>query len=488
MLRTFCWLAACLFSISLVGRGVGQEATPPNIVFILADDLSWADLGCYGHPYHDTPHIDTLASQGVRFTNGYAPAPICSASRASFLTGKTTARLNFEFVTKEKPGRQASVGKALQTPPFTLNLPLEEVTLAERLGQLGYKTAMFGKWHLNAHHKRYLGWSPVFGPLKQGFDVAVEDFGSHPYSWGKREIEKISEVGVFPEDSMVDRAINFIKQDHNRPFFLVTSQFYVHTPVKTPCTWLVDKYEKRLSPDSVSRERRVRYAAFVEELDNRVGRILDAIESSGHQNDTLIVFTSDNGGHPEFSANGPLRGSKWNLYEGGVRVPMVVRLPGGKHAGKQCETPVIGYDLLPTFVDFAGGELPQVDGLSLAPLLRAEMLGDENTLDAMDRHLLWHFPYYHPERTYSSALEVIGINDFAVSKTKPHSALRMGKYKLLHFYESDRTELYDLEADPSEQRDISSDQPSKTMELSRRLFSALHESNARLPVPNRGEP
>ncbi len=481
MLRTPCVALAlvCLCSSSSVRSEDRASVKQPNIVFILADDLGWSDLSCYGHSYHETPHIDALAAQGILLTNGYAPAPICSASRASFLTGKTTAQLNFEFVTKEKPGRQSIEGTALRAPPFTLNLPLEEVTIAEHLQQLGYATAMFGKWHLNVHHERYLGWSPVFGPPQQGFEVAEEDFGSHPYSWGKRKPTSISRVGVFPEDTMVQRAVDFIQQDHDRPFFLMVSQFYVHTPVKTPCSWLLEKYERCVAPDAKNRDQRIRYAAFVEELDDRVGRILDAIASSGRQGDTLVVFTSDNGGHPEFAANAPLRGSKWNLYEGGVRVPFVIRLPGGEHAGQRCETPVIGYDLLPTFVEFAGGELPKLDGVSLAPLLEAEALGDA---ELRDRHLLWHFPYYHPERGYSDALDAIGTNDFAVSKTKPQSAIRYGNYKLLRFFEDDRNELYDLSVDPGEKRDISSDQPQLVRQLSQRLASALRESKARLPV------
>lgn len=479
---------AIVLLVIFLTQGVAAQAhnptNQPNIVFILADDLGWSDLGCYGHPYHDTPNIDALAARGIRFTNGYAPAPICSASRAAILTGKTTARLNFEFVTRNDPGQQVIDGDVkLETPPFTLNLPLEEVTIAEHLKRLGYTTAMFGKWHLNAHHNRYLGWSPVFGPGRQGFEVAVEDFGSHPYSWTKSKPKEINQPGMFPEDTMIERAVDFIQQEHRRPFFLMVSQFYVHTPVKTPCSWLVDKYEDRAPAGVVRRTNRVRYAAFVEELDHRVGRILDAIDSAGRGKDTLIVFTSDNGGHPEFAANGPLRGSKWNLYEGGVRVPFVIRLPGNRPPAKQCDTPVVGYDLLPTFVDLAGGDAPLVDGTSIVSLLQPKPSAQVSAAgNDFDRHLLWHFPYYHPERGYSDAIEEIGSDDFTVSKTRPQSALRYGNYKLLRFYEGDRYELYNLAIDPGEQHDISSDQPQLTQQLSQRLNSALHESKARLPT------
>ncbi|MCA9119185.1 MAG: sulfatase [Planctomycetaceae bacterium] len=453
-----------------------RSAKPPSILFILADDLAWSDLACYGHPWHDTPHLDDLAQQGMRFTNGYAAAPICSASRASILTGRTTARLNFEFVTKNESGFQKIEGETLLTaPPFTLNLPLQETTIPEYLRGLGYETAFFGKWHLNAHHRRYLGWSPTHGPRQQGFEVAEEDFGSHPYAWGKKAPEPIETAGEFPTDSMIDRIVRVIRQRRERPLFLMASQFYVHTPVQTRCKWLLDKYERRVPRESPNRERRVAYAAFVEELDHHVGVILDGLDTAGLRDQTLVVFTSDNGGHPEYTANGPLRGSKWNLYEGGIRVPFIARWPGRVEADSLCDVPVIGYDLLPTFVDLAGGAARDVDGASLLPLLEnAEMLPD--------RDLLWHFPYYHPESGYRLARETIGIDDFAVSKTRPHSALRRGDDKLLYFYEDERSELYDLGEDSGEQRELSRRQPELETKLREHLLDRLQQAHARFPT------
>ena len=472
------------------------RARPQRVLFLLADDLSWADLACYGHPWHETPHLDRLARQGMRFTHAYASAPICSASRASLLTGKTTARLHFEFVTKNEPGLQKlDAPTPIAAPPFTLNLPLREVTIAELLDSHNWETEFFGKWHLNAHYQRYLGWSPTHGPRQQGFATAVEDFGGHPYSWGKRTPEP-TRVGEFPRDTMVERIVASLNVAmgadgaERGPRFTMASMFYVHTPVKTPCQWLLDKYDRKLPRDAGSRtagsesqsagirERRVRYAAFVETLDHYVGQMLDAIPDSERE-ETLVVFTSDNGGHPEYTANGPLRGSKWNLYEGGIRVPLIARWPGAIRAGSKCEVSVVGYDLLPTFAACCGADVPSaVDGADLMPLL----LDEKESLPTRD--LIWHFPYYHPERGYRQAPEKIGVNDFVTSRTHPHSAIRRGRYKLLRFYDSDRVELYDLSNDPSESRDLSVAQANRSSQLATRLKTRLNEMNARFPIPH----
>lgn len=248
--RPFRVATALVLGTASFVRGAGA----PNVVLVLSDDLAWSDLACYGHPWHDTPHLDSLAREGLRFTNAYAPAPICSASRAAILTGRNTARLNFEFVTKNRPGMQEVEGStSLTAPPYTLDLPLEERTIPECLGESGYETAFFGKWHVNAHHGRYLGWSPTHGPRKQGFQVAAEDFGSHPYGWGKDPPKPIAEKGRFPADSMIERAERFVRRDREKPFFLMVSQYLVHTPVRTPCTWLIEKYERRVPRDATKR-------------------------------------------------------------------------------------------------------------------------------------------------------------------------------------------------------------------------------------------
>ena len=469
-----CWIPFLAIAISLVAERPANAETRPNILFILADDLAWSDLGCYGHPWHRTPNIDRLASQGMRLTSGYASAPICSASRASLMTGKTTARLGFEFVTKNEAGFQNIEGETLlRAPPFTLNLPLAETTIAEQLSGLGYQTAFFGKWHLNQHHGGYLGWSPTHGPRRQGFQTAVEDFGAHPYSWKKSTPDPIEIDGRYAADSLVESVCEYLSKDQSGPFFAMASSFYVHTPVKTPCRWLTEYYDGVIPKDAPNRSKRVTYAAFVQTLDHHVGQMLNALRRSGRERNTLVVFMSDNGGHPEYAANAPLRGSKWNLYEGGVRVPMIVRWPGKVAAESVTDVPAIGYDWLPTFSAIAGSKPRDLDGMDLTNVL----LGQTSSTD---RDLLWHFPYYHPERGYKDAKETIGIDDFRVSKTRPQSALRRGKHKLLWFAENDRAELYDLESDPGEQSDLSQTNPELTKKLRQALQSALARSKARM--------
>ena len=470
-LLTTTLLASCM------GNAVIAETSRPNIVFILADDVAWADLGCYGHPWHRTPNIDRLAERGVRFTNAYASAPICSASRASLLTGKTTASLGFEFVTKNKLGYQEiDAPTALVAPPLTLNLSLSERTIAESLAEAGYETAFFGKWHLNQHHQRYLGWSPTHGPKQQGFQVAEEDFGGHPYAWGSNPPLNIEEEGAFYEDSMVQRVCRFIRQPHDRPFFVMASSFYVHTPVRSPLKWLTNHYEETVPSDAKNRVNRIKYASFLETFDHHLGQIIEAVKTSDFSDDTLIVFFSDNGGHPGYTANAPLRGSKWNLYEGGTRVPLIVHWPSQIRAGSERDTPTIAYDLFSTFAHVANGSDERTEGQAIA-------FGPNAKSAEGTRDLIWHFPYYHPERGYSEAKATIGINDFVISKTKPHSAIRRGDHKLIWFAEEDRVELYDLSRDLSEKIDISELKPEKATEMKNALHNYLNDHHARMATP-----
>lgn len=407
-------------------------ASRPNIMFILVDDLAWADLGCYGHQWHHTPHIDQLAREGVPFMSAYAPAPICSASRASILTGKTVARVGLEFVVKNEPGQQViDPPQPLRAPPITSGLPLKETTIAEHLQKAGYATAFFGKWHLNSHHQRYLGWSPTHGPKQHGFETAEEDFGSHPYN--RKKLKPLTKEGEFLPDGITERALQYLGRQHERPFFLMVSHFYVHTPIRSPYVWLKKKYEKLAREPR--RTQRIEYAAFVETLDHHVGELLSALKSNGLERNTLVVFMSDNGGHPEYTANN-LRGSKWNLYEGGIRIPMIARWPGHSQPGGKRYHPVIGYDLFATFAAAAQRPTEETDGMDLLPIINR---GGRD----FPRPLFWHFPYYHPEgQKFNRAEPDIGINDFITSQTRPHSAIRYGRYKLIYFDEDQRAELY----------------------------------------------
>lgn len=459
-------------------RTVDAENNRPNIVFILADDLAWSDLGCYGNTLHDTPHLDRFANEGLRFTNAYAPAPICSASRAAILTGKTPARLKFEFVTKDKPGRQ-NFGTPLQSPPFTLNLPLAELTIGERLSNVGYRTAFFGKWHVSQHHNGYLGWSPTHGPKQQGFPISDSDFGSHPYSYRKDRKRKNAIVsdGQYPSDSLADQAVQFIKSQSDEPFFLYLSQYYVHDPIHTRSAWLREKYAARLPADALP--IRASYAAMVETLDLIVGQVLAAIDQSEHRDNTLVVFMSDNGGHPNYTANSPLRGSKWNLYEGGIRVPCLIRYPSHIPKGVTVDTPIHGCDLLPTFCSVAGKKLSYegIDGISLAPLLE-----QPTKSIAHDASLVWHFPYYHPEKQFHQIGSTIGVDDFVTTQTRPHSAIRSDNWKLIHFHEDDRVELFDLANDISEQHDLAAAEPAVVAQLRDQLAEYLNNVDARFPT------
>lgn len=464
----------CLLS---TGPAIARQ---PNIVFILADDLSWSDLGCYGNTIHDTPNLDRLASEGIRFTQGYAPAPICSASRAAILTGKFPARLNFEFVTKDNPGRQR-LDVPLQSPPFTLNLPLEEITMGEALAAAGYTTGFFGKWHVNQHYQGYLGWSPTHSPLQQGFAHGSSNFGSHPYAYREHHELKNQVVpdGTFAKDTLIDNAIEFIEEQREEPYFLYLSQYFVHDPVHSRCQWLIDKYRDRL-PEHAA-EVRASYAAMVETLDHLVGRVLDAIERSGEEDNTLVVFMSDNGGHPNYTSNAPLRGSKWNLYEGGIRVPMIARWPEVLAPGVRDDIAVHGCDLLPTFCEVAGADTPSpdCDGVSLLSVLK-----DQTAELERPNPMVWHFPYYHPEKRFKKSPAAIGVGDFYTSQTRPQSAMLAGDWKLIHFYEDDRVELYNLNSDLAEQIDLASQHPELAARLKQQLLQQLDDMNARIPQPN----
>lgn len=460
-----------------------EAAAPPNMLFVLVDDVGWADVGDNAPRLTETPHLDRFAAGGMTFTQAYAPAPICSASRAAMLTGRSPARLQFEFVTKFADARPQLTGLPLEAPPFTLNLPLEEITMPEALKATGYTSGFFGKWHVSAHHERYIGWSPTHGPRQQGFDVAEEDFGGHPYNEDATASPDALAPGTYPGDSMTDRAIRFLEaRGDDGPFFLQVNHFYAHTPVTTQAQWLTEKYAAKLSGlPTAEATRRAEYAAFVEIMDHHIGRLLDALERTGMADETVVVVTSDNGGDPRYTQHAPLRGHKWTLYEGGIRVPLLVRWPGVVPPGAQADVPVIGTDLLPTFAEIGGVTLDPttpIDGRSLVALLRGEVP------DAFrERQMVWHFPYYHPETPEPGAPRTIGTNDRAVPFVEPHSAIRQGRYKLLRFYESGREELYDLRADREERRDLKELNPERAAALGRALDAYLEVADARLPVP-----
>jgi uncharacterized sulfatase len=491
-------LIACSFfsGPQLLASGL-KKNDKPNIILIYADDLGYSDPSCYGVKYGntfiETPNLDRLASEGMIFTNAYAAAPICSPSRAALLTGKSPARLGFEFVTKyegdtfawdDESWIRKFEGKKLICPPYTTTLPLEENTVAEKLKAYGYVTAMVGKWHVAPHHKKYLGWSLSHGPGQQGFNWAAESFGAHTYGYTEKDKDMVYPSGEYPEDELTNKAIEYIGMEHQEPFFLFVSHYFVHTPIDNRLDWLINKYrEKSLQENEAFPEKLIRYAAFVDRLDHYIGQILDAVDKRGLAKNTLVVFTSDNGGHPSFAFNRPFRGSKWNLYEGGIRVPLIIRWPEVVENGTECDVPVIQMDLLPTFIKICGQQNhldDKLDGISILPLFKGEEIQE-----AEDRPLVWHFPYYHPEGgAYDEARDEIGIEDKEVSKTKPQSAIRKGCYKLIYFYESNDFELYDLKEDVQESNDLSQSHPGVAEELESELFNYLLKVKARCPRKN----
>ena len=410
-----------------------------NIILILADDLGAMDLGAYGSRYHETPNLDALARSGMRFTQGYAACPVCSPTRASLLTGKYPARLQ---LTDWIPGRRQWSAAKLLTPQFEQQLRLAETTLAEALKPAGYTSASIGKWHLGGSG---------FLPGEQGFDLNAggSERGSPPSYFPPYQIPGIEER--FEQDYLTDnltaRAEQFLDKNRERPFFIYLPHFAVHTPLQAKKD-VVTKYESRAR--SVTPQSRPVYAAMLESLDDGVGRLMAKLKDLGIEDRTAVFFLSDNGGlryeggqKEPVTDNAPLRAGKGHLFEGGIRIPWLVRWPGLTKPGSVSDTPVSTIDVMPTVLDLAGQAGPAVDGLSIAPLLRGGGLRREA--------IYWHYPHYSNQGG------------------TPSGALRAGRHKLIEFYEDGRLELFDLEADPGERKNLAQKQP----RLAEKLIMAL---------------
>ncbi|MCE3014394.1 MAG: sulfatase [Pirellula sp.] len=509
-------LVAFLLSGSLV---LGTQPRPPNVVLILADDLGWSDLQCYGSQFYKTPHMDALAKQGVRFTQAYAACHVCSPTRASMMTGKYPARLQ---LTDWLPGRRDYPFQALKNAEIPQQLSLSEITIAEAFKAHGYRTAHIGKWHL--------GEEP-YGPLQQGFDLQIPRWNK---GWPKTgyhapfQLDGLEgNAGDYLTDRLTDEAERFIESHKDQPFFLYMSHFAVHDPIEGRAD-LVAKYESKLSnmqrssdadfilegnpddPRPLSRDElrsrltkptwggfrvfsdrivkikqqqdNVQFAAMVESLDQSVGRLIAKLQSLKLDHNTIVLVTSDNGGmsaanfgRPDrvvnkdrldaayATSNLPLRGAKGWLYEGGIRVPLIVYWPGEGRGGYGCHEPVISNDIYPTLLEMAG--LPQrpdqhLDGLSLASLVRGK--------ESLDREAIyWHFPHYSNHGMQS-----------------PGGAIRVGDYKLLDYFENHSVQLFNLKNDLSEQKDLAQSEPEKVNELRSRLHRWRSEVGARMMEPN----
>jgi uncharacterized sulfatase len=420
-------------------------ADRPNLIVILADDLGWADLPSYGNRFHETPSLDRLAAEGMRFTQFYSGA-VCSPTRSNLQSGRHEARYG---ITQHIPGHRRPFAKLID-PAVPLQLPLEVETLAERLGVAGYATGYFGKWHLGGEG---------FGPADQGWETAVEV--------QKHEVPPAVSGSDGPKrtaEFLTEKAVAFLEAHRDEPFLMQVSHYAVHIPLSTT-PGLREKYRKKEAVPGYP--CLPEYAGLLEELDASVGGIVAAVDRLGLAEKTMIVFVSDNGGlvHDQggriYTSNAPLRSEKGTLYEGGIRVPAIVRMPGLVPAGSVCDVPAVTMDLPATFLDLAGVSLEghdPLDGTSLMPLLR-----DPKAAFARDT-LFWHLPHYH--------------------HSSPASAIRQGDWKLIEFFEDGEVELYDLSSDVGESKNRAANHPDKTTELREALGAWRTGIGARLPVPN----
>jgi len=451
--------------------GAGPPPKPLNLVFVLADDFGWSDLNCYGGDLVETPNIDRLARESVRFTDAYAASPVCSPTRAALMTGKHPARLHMT-TWLESAAHPPNTNKVI--PPATVeDLPLEEVTVADALRARGYLNALIGKWHLG---------TAGYYPEAQGFDVNIGGtfWGApqtyfYPYTGTRNyggEFRYVPHLefghpGEYLTDRLTTEALKVMDKAGRQPYFLYLAHYAVHTPVEGKPE-LVERYKLRLKPGM--HHTNFKYAAMVASLDESVGRVLRKIDEDGMTDRTVVIFASDNGGvvnpwrNEPVTDNSPLRSGKGSLYEGGVRVPLMVRWPGVTTPGSVSKEPVVTMDLFRTLLDaarmrgtpeYTGG----LDGLTLTDLLRRPQTGLNR--DA----LFFHFPHYYPTTT-------------------PVSAIRAGDFKLLEFLEDGRTELYNLAEDLGEKQDLSAALPAKNRELRTRLAGWRRSVGAQMPVPN----
>jgi arylsulfatase A len=432
-----------------------SQKLPLNFVIVLVDDFGATDLSCYGSKFYRTPNLDRLATEGMRFTQAYSACTVCSPSRAAIMTGKYPARLH---ITDWIAGTSYPWAK-LKPPDWTMYLSMEERTIAEALKPLGYATGLVGKWHLAPP-----GGDPDFTPEKQGFDVnrAGTFRGAPPSYFSPYEIETLEDgpEGEYLTDREQVEASDFIRRNQDKPFFLYLPHHTVHTPLQAKQA-LIEKY-KALADDKAPQNNPV-YAAMIESLDQNIGKLMETLEEAGVAERTVVIVTGDNGGHlPSTKTNLGLRAGKGSPYEGGIRVPLIVRWPGMVRAGSTCDRPVAGYDLYPTILEMAGAK-PEpkqiIDGKSIVPLLR-------NSGTWRRRPLFWHYPHYHP------------------GGSTPHSIIRGRSWKLIRFYENNRFELYDLRIDPEEKTNLFEAEPVKANALRLRLNAWLKETGAQFPVPN----
>ena len=432
-------------------------ALKPNILFILIDDMGWMDLGCQGNPHVKTPNIDRFAMEGVRFTNAYAPAPVCSPTRAALMTGHSPARLH---LTNHLPHQNRFTPPESKLLPAEMrdHLPLEYTTIAERLrDEAGYATAFIGKWHL------YKGREEKFAAQFQGFDINIGgcSYGGPPTFFDPYRIPFLTDrkKGEYLPDRLADETISFMQKQvqAKKPFYVALWNYTVHWPMEAPGEFVAKWADK----PKVGYNHKV-YPAMLETMDLAIARVLEELGRLKIEEETFVVFTSDNGPFGGVGDARPLRADKGHLYEGGIRVPLIVRWPGKVAAGTVREDPVILTDFYPTLLEVAGLKTKKHypgDGESLLPVLTGEA-------DLQRDALFWHYPNFAFHRD-----------------NRLGSAIRMGDYKLIEFFDRNEVELYNLREDLGEKKNLAGVEAGRVEEMRKRLSRWREKSGARMPRP-----
>jgi arylsulfatase A-like enzyme len=456
MNRALLLVLLALFALSSAAR----PAERPNIVFILADDLGYTDVGCMGSKYYETPAIDRLAHEGLKLTS-YANCQNCAPTRAALMSGQYAPRTGVYTVGTLARGEERF--RKMKVPENRTQLPLDRVTIASVVKEAGYATALYGKWHL--------GQAGAYHPARRGFDEAIVSMGRHFDFTTTPKVDV--PPGAYLADFLTDHALRFIEQNRDRPFFLYLPHFGVHAPYQAKAE-LIAKYQKKPPVDG---HKDPVYAAMIDSVDQSVGRVLAKLEELKLAEKTVVIFSSDNGGVGGYEAagvrarsvsnNAPLRGGKGMLYEGGVRVPFIVRWPGVVKPGTVSDEPAVHVDLFPTFLELAGAKPSKqvLDGVSLVPLWK-----DPETKLAREA-IYFHFPGY---------LEGSGPGNW---RTTPVSTIRVGDYKLLEFLEDGRRELYNLKEDVGEKHDLAARMPDMVHELHAKLAAWRRSTGALMPEP-----
>ncbi len=453
-----------LLQTSCSGDRQDRNREKPNILLINIDDMGWRDVGFMGSEFYETPNLDALAADGMIFTNAYASAANCAPSRACMMSGQWTPRHGIYTVASSERGK--SRDRKLIPTPNTTTLPDSQYIITEALKDAGYLTCHAGKWHLNDD------------PITQGFDINIG--GNHSGNPGSYYPPYTRVPSLDPPaenyyltNLIMDKTLSFLDTVGNRPFFMYYSPYAVHTPIH-PVKSLLPKYQDKPQWNG---QKNARYATMVENLDLQIGRMIDNLKATGKLENTFILFTSDNGGHYGITKQWPLRSGKGSYYEGGIREPMFVRWPGKVTPGTETDIPVTNLDFYPTLLEVAGLEKPEgkiLDGKSILPLFSRDKIWEE-------RPLFWHFPIY---------LQAYLKNDTTTQdplfRTRPGSAVRLGDWKLIQYFENNDLELYNLNEDIGEQQNLAATHPEKLSEMLEMLESWRKETGA--PVPKKLNP